>query len=58
MKINIKKMDDSKGKIVYLVECHCGEEIVFKRVPDWFKCPSCEKCISLFKIKENKKRKK
>jgi len=56
MKINVKKMDNGKGKIIYLVECYCGEEIIFKYQPDWFECPSCGKRISLFKIKENERR--
>ena len=51
MKIDVKKIDNGKGKIVYLIECACGEEIVFHYMPDWFKCPSCEKRISLFEIK-------
>ena len=47
MKINVKKIDNGK----YLVECICGEEIVFHYIPDWFECPSCEKRISLFEIR-------
>ena len=60
MKINVKKikkkMNSGKIKIVHLIECYCGEEVVFKEMPDEFKCPTCKKCISILEIKENKKR--
>ena len=60
MKINVKKikkkMSSGKIKVVYLIECYCGEEVVFKEMPDWFKCPTCKKLISIFEIKEGKKR--
>jgi len=45
-------LNKSNGETIYLIECHCGEEIAFDCVPDWFKCPNCEKCISLFKMKK------
>ena len=50
MKINIKKIVDDEGDTLYLIECLCGEEIILERIPEWFKCPSCKKLISLFKI--------